>query len=39
MRLRGLNSRATASGKTSVVMMYEPMGMIFFRSDGVADPV
>jgi hypothetical protein len=39
MRLRGLSRRARASGKTSVVMMYDPMGMIFFRSAGVADPV
>ena len=39
MRLRGLNSRASASGRTSVVMMYEPMGMIFLRSAGVAAPV
>ena len=32
MRLRGLSSRAIASGNTSVVMMYDPMGMIFFCS-------
>ena len=39
MRLRGLSSRASASGNGSVAMMNEPMGMIFFRSAGVADEV
>src|SRR6266852_2960642 len=39
MRLRGLSSRASPAGKTSVEMMYEPMGMIFFRSAGVASVV
>ena len=39
MRLRGLRSCASFSGKISVVMMNDPMGMIFLRSAGVAAPV
>jgi len=39
MRLRGLSSRASESDSGSVVMMNDPMGMIFLRSAGVADEV
>ncbi len=39
MRLRGLNSCASAPGNTSVVIMNDPIGMILLCSAGVTAPV